>query len=81
MGRKQKQQQKKKNNNYYNQLGVVVQTLDSGAFQWINHYPADGVILISVILFHWIVIYPVDSAIQCLNNQGLLDKLFVYIET
>ena len=44
--------------------------------QWIalstgyNHYPADSTILISVILFHWIVIYLVDSAIQHLNNQG-----------
>ena len=43
VGRKQKQQQKKKNNNYSNQLGVVVQTLDS-AIHWINHYPVDSVI-------------------------------------
>ena len=35
-----------------------------------NHYPADSAILISVILFRWIVIYPVDSAIQRLNNLG-----------
>ena len=28
------------------------------------------------------MIYPVDSAIQCLNNQGLLHKLFVlFIQT
>ena len=26
--------------------------------------------LISVILFRWIVIYPMDSAIQLLNNLG-----------
>ena len=26
--------------------------------------------LVSVILIRWIVIYPVDSAIQHLNNQG-----------
>ena len=23
------------------------------------------------ILIRWILIYPVDSAVQCLNNQGL----------
>ena len=27
--------------------------------------------LVSLILIRWIVIYPVDSAIQCLNNRGL----------
>ena len=27
--------------------------------------------LVSLILIHWIVIYPVDSAIQLLNNWGL----------
>ena len=49
---------------------LVVQTLDS-AIHRINHYPADSVILLlSVILTHWIVIYPVDSAIQHLNNRG-----------
>ena len=47
----------------------AVQTLDS-AIHPLNHYPADSVILISVILIHWIVIYPVDSAIQRLNNRG-----------
>ena len=25
-----------------------------------------------LIIIHWIVIYPVDSAIQRLNNQGLI---------
>ena len=30
-----------------------------------------AIILVSLILIHWIVIYPVDSAIQCLNNRGL----------
>ena len=52
------------NNDYQ---APVVQTLGS-AILWINHYPVVSVILISVILTHWIVIYPVDSAIQCLNN-------------
>ena len=35
----------------------------------INHYPL-WVHLVSLKLIHWIVIYPVDSAIQCLNNWG-----------
>ena len=47
----------------------VVQTSDS-AIHRINHYPADSV-LISGILIRWIAIYPVDSAIQRLNNRGL----------
>ena len=29
--------------------------------------------LFSQILIHWVVIYLVDSAIQLLNNQGLVD--------
>ena len=40
----------------------VVQTLDS-AIQWIRITEINYAIL-------WIVIYPVDSAIQRLNNQG-----------
>ena len=51
---------------------LVVQTSDS-AIHRINHYPADSV-LISGILIRWIVIYPVDSAIQRLNNQGQMSK-------
>ena len=43
----------------------VVQRLDS-AFHLINLYPVD-----------WIVIYPVDSAIQRLNNRGQFDTLGV----
>ena len=31
--------------------------------------------LVSLILNCWIVIYPVDSAIQCLNNRGQISKL------
>ena len=31
--------------------------------------------LVSLILIHWIVIYPLDSAIQRLNNRGLV---FIY---
>ena len=65
-------------------LGPVVQTLDS-AIHWINHYsvgkykgnqlrcPVDNhwtAQLVSLILIHWIVIYPLDSAIQLLNNWG-----------
>ena len=41
------------------------------AIHWINHYPWDSEILISVIFFCWIVIYLVDSAIQYnMNNLG-----------
>ena len=32
--------------------------------------------LVSLTLIHWIVIYPVDSAIQLLNNWGLIDWRF-----
>ena len=46
-------------------LVPVVQTLDS-TIHWINHYPADKYYAI-----RWIAIYPVDSAIQRLNNAGL----------
>ena len=42
----------------------VVQTLNSTiTIQWITQ-------LFPAILIHWIVIYPVDSAIQLLNNLG-----------
>ena len=53
----------------------VVQKVDS-AIHWINLYPLDSVILIllvSLILIHWIVIYlapvvqNVDNAIQWIN--------------
>ena len=47
-------------------LALVVQTLDS-AIHGINHYPADSVI-------DFRIIYPLDSAIQRLNNWGLTDK-------
>ena len=48
-------------------LGLVVQKKMHNAFHWIMQ-------LISLILVRWIVrivIYPVDSAVQRLNNQGL----------
>ena len=51
-------------------LASVVQTLDS-AIHRINYYPADSVI-VSVILIRWIVIYLVDSAVQSLNNRGVV---------
>ena len=44
-------------------LAPVVQTLVSPIHQ-INLYPAD--------IIRWIVIYPADSAIQRLNNRGLV---------
>ena len=44
-------------------LAPTVQKVDS-AIQWI-------VQLASLILIYWIKIYPMDSAIQLLNNWGL----------
>ena len=46
----------------------VVQTLES-AIHGINHYPLDSAILVSLILIHWILIYPLHSAIQRLNRH------------
>ena len=48
----------------------VVQKLDN-AIRWINHSPADNlIIMVYPTRISWIVIYPVDSAIQLLNDQG-----------
>ena len=47
-------------------LALVVQTLDS-AIHRINHYPGDSVI-------DFRNTYPLDSAIQRLNNRGLTHK-------
>ena len=47
----------------------VVQTLDS-AIHRINHYPADKYYGNQLRYPRWIVIYPVDSATQRLNNWG-----------
>ena len=44
-------------------LAPTVQKVDS-AIQWIIQS-------VSLLLIHWIVIYPMDSAIQLLNNWGL----------
>ena len=54
-------------------LAPVAQTLDS-AIQRINHYPADNAIVSRNIRIRWIVIYLVDSAIQLLNNRGLVNS-------
>ena len=43
---------------------LVVRKVGNAIHQ-INHYP-----LVSPIFIRWIVIYPVDSAIQRLNNPG-----------
>ena len=44
----------------------IMLSTGSISMQWIAQ-------LVSLILTHWIVIYPVDSAIQLLNNWGLVD--------
>ena len=54
-------------------LALVVQMVDS-AIHRINLHRAGSVILISVILIRWIVIYPVGSAIQRLNNRDLVNN-------
>ena len=41
---------------------TVVRSVDS-AIQWINQ-------LVLLVFIRWIVIYPVDSVIHLLNNQG-----------
>ena len=46
----------------------VVQMVNS-AIHRINHFPADNTI-VSYKFIRWIVIYPLDSAILCLNNRG-----------
>ena len=56
-------------------LAPVVQTLGSAIHQ-INLYPADSVIDFRNTI-RWIVIYPVDSAIQRLNNRGQDGRKFI----
>ena len=52
-------------------LAPVVQKVDS-AIHRINHYPLDSaILLVSLILMHWMVIYPVDSAIHRINHYPL----------
>ena len=53
-------------------MALVVQTLDSTIHR-IKIYSVDNVIS-SPILIHWIVIHPVDTGIQRLNNRGLVDS-------
>ena len=36
-------------------------------------------ILVSLILIRWIVIYPLDSAIQRSNNEGLIANRHFYL--
>ena len=53
-------------------LGWVVKKMDN-SIHWINHYPVDSVPVVGLlILIHWIaILYPLDSAIQPLNNRAL----------
>ena len=48
----------------------VVQKVDN-AIQRVNHCPLDNAISFPN-TYRWIVIYPVDSPIQLLNNWGLV---------
>ena len=47
----------------------IVRKVDNTS-HWINLYPLDNAILVSLKLISWIVIYLLDSTIQRLNNQG-----------
>ena len=60
---------------YLFQLAAVVQTLV------IKIYPVDNSIGFLIILICWMVIHPVDSAIQRLNNQGQLEKVYSSVST
>ena len=55
-------------------LGPVVLKADKGV-----HYPLQWIVqlLVSLILIHSIMIYPVDSAIQRLNNRSLEVQRFM----
>ena len=59
-------------------LAPVVQKLDS-AIHRINHYPVDLSDRETNCVIHWIVIYPVDSAIQLLNNWGQVVLFFFMV--
>ena len=54
-------------------LAPVVQKVDNPIHQINNYHILWIVQLVSLVLIRWIVIYPVDSAIQLLNNWGLVD--------
>ena len=54
------------------ELALVVQKVDN-AINRINLYPLDSAIGFPNI-YHWIVIYPVDSVIHLLNRRGLADS-------
>ena len=51
----------------------VVQKGDS-AIRWIKQYPMDKAIGFPTTVIRWIVIYPVGSTIQLLNDWGQVDS-------
>ena len=55
-------------------VAPVVRRVDS-AIHWINLYPLKITRLVLLVFMRWIVIYPVDSIIHLLNNQGQCRKL------
>ena len=58
-------------------LAPVVQNVDK-AVRWLNLYVVENAISFPITLIHWIVIYPVDSAIHRLNNQSMVsERLFL----
>ena len=52
-----------------NRQALVIQKVDN-AIHGLNHYPADNAVGIHNTYPHWMVIYPVDCAIEHLINRG-----------
>ena len=52
-----------------NWQALVIQKV-ANAIHCLNHYPADNAVGIHNAYPHWIVIYPVDCAIEHLINRG-----------
>ena len=52
----------------------------SGSGNRIDLYPlGSAILLVSLILIHWIEIYPMDSTIQLLKNGGLVYLVFIQL--
>ena len=58
-------------------LGSVVRNMDALSIKLISIQWMAELVFLTII--HWIVIYPVDSAIQLLNNKGMAIKIIPII--
>ena len=52
-----------------NWQALVIQKVDN-AIHCINHYSRDNAVAVHNTYPHWIVVYPVDSAIEQIINRG-----------